>query len=92
MFQKVVTSPEFQNLTEDEIFKALNEPDENNPIAHEIARLIDGYTENFYHMVKNTGMPTHMLRHKSQYAIEEIAMQLTTETIRKSLEEKDIKA
>jgi len=38
---------QFTGLTKAEVMTALNDPDPGNPIAVEVARLIEGYAENF---------------------------------------------
>ena len=43
----ITPAPQFTGLSEAEIMAALNDPDPGNPIAVEVARLIEGYTENF---------------------------------------------
>jgi hypothetical protein len=61
---------------------ALDDPDPGNPIAVEVARLIEGYTENFRAHVERLGyIPDSFLRAKPQTAIEAVAMRLTTEAI-----------
>jgi hypothetical protein len=42
-------------LSEAEIMAALNDPDLGNPIAVEVTRLIEGYTENFRAHVERLG-------------------------------------
>jgi hypothetical protein len=42
-------------LCEAEVMAALNDPDPGNPIAVEVARLIEGYTENFRDHVERWG-------------------------------------
>lgn len=67
--KNIKTSPEFMNLTEDEITKALDEFEEqfateedvnadvesDNPIVNEVARLINEYTLRFDELVEKTG-------------------------------------
>ncbi len=67
--KNIKTSPEFMNLSEDEIVKALDEfedqfateedvnPDveSDNPIVNEVARLINEYTTRFDELVEKTG-------------------------------------
>ena len=43
----ITPAPQFTGLSKAEIMAALNDPDPDNPIAVEVARLIEGYTENF---------------------------------------------
>ena len=47
MSTPVIPGPEYAALTEAEVLAALHDPDGNNPIAIEFARLIKGYGENF---------------------------------------------
>lgn len=65
----IKTTPEFMNLSEDEIVKALDEFEEqfatdedvdpdvesDNPIVNEVARLINEYTTRFDELVEKTG-------------------------------------
>src|SRR5579883_1983854 len=43
----VIPAPQFTGLTEAEVMAALSNPNPGNPIAVEVARLIEGYTEIF---------------------------------------------
>jgi len=73
----VEVKPEFQNTTDEQIDGALADPSTDNPIAHEIARLIEGYTMNLVEFVENQGhLPESILRKKGSCPIEERAMQL----------------
>ena len=83
MSGSVIPGPEFVGLTYDEVQAALDDPNPDNPIALEIARLVEGYTANFAAHVERVGeVPAQMLRAKGSSAIEEVAMRLVTETIR----------
>jgi superfamily II DNA helicase RecQ len=65
---------------------ALNDPDPGNPVAIEVARLIQGYGENFRAHVEKLGrLPESFLHVKPQSAIEAVAMRLTTDTIQQQL-------
>ena len=76
----------FTSLTEAKVMAALDDPDPGNPIAVEVARLIEGYTENFRAHVERLGyIPDSFLRVKPQTAIEAVAMRLTTEAIKDEL-------
>jgi len=78
---------EFRGLEESSIAQALEDPDPGNPIAAEVARLVEGYTRNFAEHVKNLGsLPASILRSKGTCPIEETAMRLVTETIRETME------
>jgi hypothetical protein len=62
-----------------------NDPDPGNPIAVEVARLIEGYTENFRAHVERLGyIPDSFLHVKPQTPIEALAMRLTTEAIQQA--------
>ena len=64
---------------------ALADTNPANPIAVEVARLIEGYTENFRAVVERLGhIPDTILRVKPQSAIEAVAMRLPTATIRET--------
>lgn len=79
--------PEFTNLTESEVMTALADPDPNNPIACEVARLVEAYTENFRAYVKRLGyFPATILTHSASCPVEAVAKQLTTQTIREAVE------
>ena len=78
----ITPAPQFTGLTEAETMAALNDPNPGNPIAVEVARLIEGYTENFRAHVERLGpIPASVLIAKPQTAIEAVAMRLTTEAI-----------
>ena len=79
-------APQFISLTEAEVLAALDDPNTANPIAVEVARLIEGYTESFRAHVERLGyIPDSFLRAKPQTAIEAVAMRLTTEAIQDEL-------
>ena len=84
----IVAREEFTDLTEDEVLLALQDTDPANPIAQEVARLIDGYIENFQEHAARLGrIPDAILRARPGCAVEAVAMRLTTETIRQTLAE-----
>ena len=61
---------------------ALADPDPDNPIATEIARLMMGYMENFQrHAAQSGEFPASILRAKGSCPIEEITMRLVSEEI-----------
>ena len=81
---------EFRGLEESSIVKALDDPDPANPIAVEVARLVEAYTQNFAEHVENlASLPASILRGKGTCPIEEIAMRLVSETIRETMEGED---
>jgi hypothetical protein len=87
MPQTVEPKPEFRNLSEDDIMRALGDTDPSNPIAVEVARLITAYSENFRAHCERIGrIPESILTVKPHTAIEGVAMRLTTETIRQELQ------
>ena len=87
--KSIHTTPEFQDIPEDEVFEALNDENPANPIAVEVARLIEGYMSNFQKHVEKLGhMPQSILRSSGSCPIESIAMRLVSETIRDTLEDK----
>jgi hypothetical protein len=47
MTRIVTPAPQFTGLSEAEVNAALADPNPGNPIAVEVARLIEGYSENF---------------------------------------------
>ena len=86
MTETVEPKPDFRSLSEDAVVAALQDPDPANPIAVEVARLIDGYTTNFHGHVQRLGhIPSDLLRIKPRWPIEAVAMRLTTEVIRETL-------
>jgi hypothetical protein len=73
---------EFRCLNEEEIERALADPDPDNPITVEIARLVQAYRVDFQALVRRLG------RHKKpRWPIDAVAMRLATHTIRESLAE-----
>jgi hypothetical protein len=86
MTEPVEPKPEFRSLPEDVVVEALQDPDASNPIAIEVARLIEGYTGNFKQHVERVGrIPSEILRIKPRWPIEAVAMRLTTEAILETL-------
>jgi hypothetical protein len=86
MTHVISPAPQFTSLTEAEVMAALADPDSGNPVAVEIARLIEGYMENFRAHVERLGyIPDSFLRVKPQTAIEAVAMRLTTEAIQEAI-------
>jgi hypothetical protein len=74
MTETVEPKPEFRSLPEAAVVAALQDPDPANPIAIEVARLIDGYTSNFYAHVRRIGhIPSDILRIKPRWPIEAVA-------------------
>ena len=81
------TRPEFAKLTESEVMTALADTDPNNPIAYEVARLVEAYTENFRAYIERLGhFPATILTHSATCPIEAVAKQLTTQTIQEAVE------
>lgn len=86
MTEPVAPKPEFRSLTEDAVLTALRDPDPANPIAAEVARLLNGYTKNFdWHVRRMGGIPRDILRMKPRWPIEAVAMDRTLEIIRETL-------
>jgi hypothetical protein len=86
MTEPVEPKPEFRSLTEDAVLTALRDPDSANPIAVEVARLIQGYTSNFDAHVRRLGrIPADILRTKPRWPIEAVAMRLMTEILQETL-------
>jgi hypothetical protein len=82
----VIPRDEFKELDEAAVVDALADPDGANPIAQEVARLIEGYTANFADYCRRVGgIPRDILRVTPGTAIEAVAMKLTTEAIRAEL-------
>ena len=55
MTRIISPAPQFANLTEAEVTAALDDPDPRNPIAVEVARLMEGYSENCRAHVERLG-------------------------------------
>jgi len=69
---------------------ALADPDPGDSIVVELARLMEGCSENFRAHVERLGyIPDGFLHVKPQTAIEAVAMRLTTATIQNALAERD---
>jgi antitoxin HigA-1 len=67
MTRVVVPGPQFIRLTEAEVAAALKDPNPGNHIALAVARLIEGYRENFRAHVERLGyIPESFLRVKPQ--------------------------
>lgn len=74
---------EFKQLTEGEVMEAIADPDPNNPVACEVARLMETYTENFKAYVERLGyFPAAILTPTANCPLEAVATRLTTEAIR----------
>ena len=82
----VEPKPAFRGLTEAQVLQELDDPDPENPIALEVARLIEGYTANFKAHVERLGsIPTAIIHLKGRWPIEAVAIRLTTEALRREL-------
>ena len=83
----ITPGEQFKRLLEAEIQAALRDPNPGNPIACEVARLIEGYTANFKAFVQQSGyVPSRIFHPKADSPIEAVAMQLASEAIRQTLE------
>jgi hypothetical protein len=86
MIETVEPKPEFRALAEHAVVAALQDPDPANAIAVEVARLIEGYTNNFQAHVQWLGrIPSDILHIKPRWPIEAVAMRLVTAEIREIL-------
>lgn len=84
----VEVSQEFHALSQDDVMDALEDINPDNPIAVEIARLMQGYMQNFTEHVEKIGhIPPSILRSTGSCPIETIAMELTSDAIREAMEE-----
>jgi len=82
MNENVEPKPEFQTLDEAAILKALDHPGPHNPIACEVARLINGYARNLINHFERLGrIPDQFLRAKPRWPIEAVAMRFATDAI-----------
>jgi len=76
----------FRALAEAQVMQALHDPDPANPIAIEVARLMEGYAANFMAHVQRLGsLPATIIHRKGRWPIEVVAMRLTTEALRREL-------
>ena len=86
MTEIVESKTEFRALAEEAIVAALRDPDPANPIAVEVARLIESYTRDVQAHVQRLGsIPPDILHIKARWPIEAVAMRLLTEEIREIL-------
>ena len=86
MSKPVVPAPEFRHLSKADIQAALDDPDASNPVGCEVARLMTAYVANFSAHVERLGrIPESILHVTPKTAIEAVAMELTTQTIKASL-------
>ena len=84
----VEVNPEFQDTTDEEIDEALADPSPENPVAHELSRLITGYGENLTEHINKIGhIPESILRVRGSCPIEKRAMALVTAELREMAEE-----
>ncbi len=82
----VEPAAEFRGLTQEAVTAALADPDPNNRIACEVARLVGCYTQNFKaHCDRMGRVPASFLVSKPGTAIEAVAMNLVTEVIRQEI-------
>ena len=82
MATPIIPRPQFLSLTESDVLAALRDPDGNNPIAIEFARLIKGYGENFAAHCDRLGhIPDSILHVAPRSPIEALAMAQVTEII-----------
>ena len=84
----VKANQEFHALSQDDVMDALDDTNPDNPIAVEVSRLMQGYLSNFTEHVEKIGhIPPSILRSTGSCPIESVAMQLTSDAIRDTLEE-----
>ena len=66
---------------------SLEDPNPMNPIAVELACLIEAYTANFKAHVERLGyVPADILHLKGRWPIETVAIRLTTQAIREAVQ------
>ena len=71
------------------IMAALKDPDSNNPIAVEISKKIDQFSNNLIKQANKTGkIPNEILLHKPKNIFDEIVIKLTLQTIADELGQK----
>lgn len=103
--KSIKTTPEFMNLTEEEITKALDdfedqfddeensslEPD--NPIVTEVARLINEYTAKFDEILaktkENEDLPAEIFEYEPEIMIERVAYEIFMDAVHDSMQETD---
>jgi hypothetical protein len=86
----IAAKDEFSELTEEDVFLALQGADPENPIVLEVMRLIDGYKKAFFReTVRRLGhTPGAFLQVQPSCVVENVAMRLINETIRETLAER----
>lgn len=82
MNNAVEPQSQFHFLTKAEVLAALDDPDRTNPIAQEVARLMEAYNADLQLEVRRLGhIPSIVLETKRRWPIEAIALQLAADTL-----------
>ena len=80
--QEVKAKEKFRNATDEQVREALNDPNPHNALAREVARLIEGYTANFYEYCEQIGgIPEKIVRINPETAVERVALELFEQVI-----------
>jgi len=71
---------EFQKLTEDDVIRAISQEDDN-PIAEELARVIDELANACATIIRQGKEPDELLSRPPSCALEKIALELVAEAV-----------
>ena len=90
----ISTTPEFANLTEDDIQKAFDaleaDPDTQNPVVMELERLVEAYSTRFEELCEqHDTIPEEVLDFEPEHVIEQVAYDVFSEALHDSLLEAD---
>ncbi len=94
----ITTSPEFLNLTEEDVSRALDEfeaDDDNDdvpsdPVVAEVARLIAAYADRFdQYCEQYAELPPHVLEYEPPSPIEQIAFGIFTDAVFDAFQDAD---
>lgn len=84
MTQIVEPKPIYRTLTEEEVRKALEDPNPSNPIAAEVTVLVSAYEKSFNEYVQLMDyVPPYVIRDKTRWPIGKVAMWIAMQNIRK---------
>ncbi|MDE1152516.1 MAG: hypothetical protein PW788_08260 [Micavibrio sp.] len=76
----ITVKAEFHKLTEDDVVRAISQ-DEDNPIAEELARVIDELAAACATLIRQGKEPDALLSRPPSCALEKIALELVAEAV-----------
>lgn len=90
----ITTTPEFANLTEDDIQKAFDaleaDPETQNPVVMELERLVEAYSARFEELCEqHDEIPSDALDFEPDTIIEQVAYDVFTEALHDSMIDAD---